>query len=109
MRFSKTYLKVFSVKSLVSSISSLLDLVWYFSFKALAELEYLVILSSLLSSLCLCCVSLTIHARSFLLKILLLDDCWGGGQVYLKLIFWVKHFPLPSRWHQLLKVLPFPE
>ena len=83
MRFSKTYLKVFSVKCLFSSISSLLDLVWYLSFKVLVELEYLVILSSLLSSLRLCYVSLTIHARSFLLKILLLDDCWGRGQVCL--------------------------
>ena len=77
MRFSKTYLKVFSVKSLFSSISSLLDLVWYLSFEVLVELEYLAVLSSLLPSLCLCCVSLTIHTRSFFLKILLLDDCWG--------------------------------
>ena len=69
MRFSKTYLKVFSVKSLFSSISSLLDLVWYFSFKVLVELEYLVILSSLLSSLCLCFFDYS--CMSFLLKILL--------------------------------------
>lgn len=83
MRLNKTCFSVLALNSLFSSVSSLADLVWRFSFTVLVEPKYLVILHCLLSSLCLCCVCESLFVYSWVLiriQELTLDDCRGGAE-----------------------------